>query len=188
MNWQLNPRIAIAAKLLHSGQVIAYPTEGVWGLGCDPMNERAVADILALKGRAASKGLIVIAASVQQLLPYIGLLSANELARLAERRAVPTTWIVPRARNTPLWLTGGRNTVAVRITDHPLSAALCRTFGGALVSTSANPSGKPAARTALKVRQYFRGQALFIVPGPLGGAAKPSEIRDLHSGEILRGS
>lgn len=186
MNWEQNQRIRIAAKLLHHGEVIAYPTEAVWGLGCDPLNQAAVTSILDLKGRAQSKGLILIAASALQLRPYLGDVRQEDIDRLTEVRAVPTTWVVPASRHTPHWLTGGRDTLAVRVTTHPLAAALCRVFGGPLVSTSANPQGKPPAKTAFKVRQYFRDAPVCIVPGALGGAVKPSEIRDLRNGSILR--
>ena len=186
MNWEHNPRIRIAAALLRCGEVVAYPTEAVWGLGCDPGNVGAVDRVLAVKGRAAAKGLILIAASSAQLLPYLGELSPDEVLRLGEARPVATTWVVPASRHAPPWVTGGRATIAVRVIRHPLAAALCRAFGGPLVSTSANPQGKPPARTALKVRQYFRGAHLHVVPGPLGGASQPSEIRDLHSGDVLR--
>jgi L-threonylcarbamoyladenylate synthase len=186
VNWEQNQRIRIAARLLRNGEVIAYPTEAVWGLGCDPLNQSAVARILALKGRAQSKGLILIAASAAQILPYLGRLCDGDVDRLTAPRAVPTTWVVPAARQVPQWLTGGRETLAVRITTHPMAAALCRVFGGPLVSTSANPQGKPPAKTAFKVRQYFRDAPVCIVPGALGGAVKPSEIRDLRNGSILR--
>ena len=165
--------------------MIAYPTEAVWGLGCDPRNPAAVAQVLTLKQRAAAKGVILIAASAEQLAPYLGPLPETARQRLAQRRPVPTTWVVPAAPLAPAWITGGRDTLAVRITDHPLAANLCRAFGGPVVSTSANPGGKPPARSALRVRGYFADQ-VYIVPGPLGGAAKPSEIRHLLSGDVLR--
>ncbi len=186
MNWLSNYRIRRATHHLWSGGVIAYPTEAVWGLGCDPLNGAAVARVLALKRRPVAKGVILIAASAKQLLPYLGELSPPELERLRAGYAVPTTWLVPAGRDAPDWITGGRETLAVRVTDHPLASALCTVFGGPIVSTSANPQGKPPARTALKVRCYFTGEPVHLVSGPLGGAAKPSEIRDLRSGEIVR--
>lgn len=186
MNWLLSPRITLAAAALKSGAVIAYPTEAVWGLGCDPQNEQAVADILTLKRRPEAKGMILIAADATQLQSYLGHINAEEFARLNTATTIPTTWIVPAGRFAPKWITGSHTTLAVRITRHPLAAALCRAFGGPIVSTSANPHGLPPARSALKVRRYFRGSGLGIVPGPLGGASKPSEIRDLLTGKILR--
>ena len=186
VNWELTPRLRIAAAMLRAGEVVAYPTEAVWGLGCDPLNEQAVARILELKGRAMAKGLILIAASTGQLTPFVAALRPEERARLEEERAVPTTWLVPASRRAPDWLTGGRDSIAVRITRHPVAAALCRVFGGPVVSTSANPGGMAPAKTALRVRHYFRSEGLYILAGPLGGANRPSEIRDLRSGDIIR--
>ena len=181
-----NYRIRRAAHHLWSGGVIAYPTEAVWGLGCDPLDPEAFDHILELKRRPVEKGVILIAASAGQLRPYLGDLSAEEMKRLRSPRPVPTTWVVPASPHAPEWITGGRRTLAARITGHPLAAALCRVFGGPIVSTSANPQAKPPARTALKVRCYFPAGEVHVVPGPLGGVARPSEIRDLRSGEILR--
>ena len=181
-----NFRINGAVATLRSGGVIAYPTEAVWGLGCDPLNSRAFAALLGLKQRALSKGVILIAADISQLQPYLGEMTSEDRARLSMPRANPTTWIVPASRFAPAWITGGRKTLAVRVTSHPLSAALCKAFGGPIVSTSANKQGKPPATTALKVRCYFPGDQVFVVPGALGGATKPSEIRDIKTGEVLR--
>ena len=172
--------------MLSAGGIIAYPTEAVWGLGCDPQNPAAFARLRALKSRAEAKGVILIAADSRQLQPYLGHLTAEQQRRLAAAATVPTTWIVPAGPAARPWLTGGRPTLAVRITGHPLAAELCRAFGGPIVSTSANRGGKAPARSALRVRCYFPGSAVLLVPGALGGAAKPSEIRDLATGNILR--
>lgn len=185
MNWLQNHRVRLAANLLHAGEVIAYPTEAVWGLGCDPLNWHAVSTLLALKDRPVEKGVILIATSVAQVSPFIRPLSEIEIERVLENRGVPTTWVIPASKHAPEWITGGRTSLAVRITRHPLAGSLCRAFGGAIVSTSANPAGKSPALTGLRVRQYF-GEQVHIVPGPLGGSSKPSEIRDLETGRIFR--
>ncbi len=184
--WIPETRVALGARWLLQGGVVAYPTEAVWGLGCDPRDPDAMETILALKGRPVDKGVILIAATAQQLLPYMAGLDDEEYRRLESRRAQPTTWVVPAGRGAPEWITGGRDTLAVRVIRHPIAAALCRAFGGPLVSTSANPAGLPPARTALKVRQYFRGAPLHYLPGHVGQARKPSEIRDLRSDRVLR--
>ncbi|HNE27004.1 MAG TPA: Sua5/YciO/YrdC/YwlC family protein, partial [Pseudomonadales bacterium] len=136
-----------AVSVLHSGGVIAYPTEAVWGLGCDPHNEEAVTQLLALKQRNWRKGVILIAADVAQLAPYLRGLPEEKLAVLHASWPGPNTWLVPNNGAAPAWITGGRSTLAVRVTAHPLAAALCKQFGGALVSTSANRAGKKPART-----------------------------------------
>lgn len=185
MNWSQNHRVRLAVNLLHAGEIIAYPTEAVWGLGCDPMNWQAVLQLLDLKSRPVEKGVIIIAASVDQVLPYVKSLSDSEMDRISEERDLPTTWVMPASSNAPQWITGGRDSLAVRITRHPLARALCVAFGGPIVSTSANPGGCSPAAISLRVRQYFGG-SVHIVEGPLGNSSKPSEIRDLKTGKIFR--
>lgn len=179
-------KLRSAARVIHAGGVIAYPTEAVWGLGCNPADALAVCRILDLKGRAAEKGLILIAPHLDYLLPWIAPLPPGQQRQLVQRQDRPVTWIVPARREIPFWLTGNRDTLAVRITDHAIARALCAAAGFPLVSTSANPGGHPPARTALAVRHYFGDQLDLIVTGATGDAERPSEIRDLVSGEILR--
>lgn len=186
LDWTRHPRILRAANLLHHGGVVAYPTEAVWGLGCDPLDRSAMDEILRLKGRAEKKGVILIAASADQIVPFVGRLTGEEWQRMLQPGFMPITWVVPASDLAPPWITGGRGTLAVRITRHPVAAALCQGFGGPLVSTSANPQGLPPARHALKVRCYFGRQLADITPGAVGNALRPSEIRDIRSGEILR--
>lgn len=180
--WQLKQ----AAQTVRDGGVIAYPTEAVYGLGCDPLNSQAVLRLLALKQRPMAKGLILIAADQAQLAPYMAPLSNEQQAKLDATWPGPVTWLVPARTETPRWLRGQYDSIAVRVTSHPLASALCRELGHALVSTSANPAGKTPARTSLKVRQYFGDQLDFVLSGPLGDQAAPTEIRELTSGKIIR--
>ena len=181
-----NLRLKVAAGQLRAGKLLGYPTEAVWGLGCDPLNRQAVADLLALKGRSAAKGLILIAADFAQIEPFLVIDSVQMKNQLLASWPGPVTWIVPCARTTPAWLQGNRGTLAVRVTGHPVAAALCRAFGGPIVSTSANPSGAPPARTQLKARCYFPGVRLHYLPGSTGGRKTPSAIIDARSGIKLR--
>lgn len=176
-----------AITMLHAGGVIAYPTEGVWGLGCDPFIEDAVLRILQLKQRPVEKGLILVAAGVDQVAALLQPLDA------AQRRAVlatwpgPTTWLLPDpAQLVPAWIKGKFPTVAVRVSAHPGVVALCRGFGGPLVSTSANPADAPPATSRLRVLTWFGRELDYVVPGRLGGQRGPSEIRDLHSAKPVR--
>ena len=176
-----------AVRVLHAGGVVAYPTEAVYGLGCDPLNGDAVMRLLAVKGRAPDKGLIVIAAGVDQLSPLLLPQSDAIMAPVLETWPGPVTWLLPAATGTPAWLTGDSDCIAVRVTGHRLAADLCRAFGGALVSTSANRSGRRPARTALQARRMLRGTCVdYFVNGATGGAALPSEIRDARDGHVLR--
>ncbi len=178
-------RRALVRKHLLSGGLIAYPTEGVFGLGCDPFNPRAVQRILELKGRARRKGFILIAASRGQLDRLVPPLPPPLEEQL--QRAQPITWLVPASPAVPRWLRGRRRTLAVRITAHPLAAELCQIFGGPLISTSANRSGRPPARRLFEVyRSFGRTRDLLVVPGKVGGLSGPTPIVDLLSGERLR--
>jgi L-threonylcarbamoyladenylate synthase len=174
-----------AARVIRRGGIIAYPTEGVYGLGCDPTNPVAIARILELKHRGWSKGLIVIAAYLDQLRKFADLSDRDIEQRLAEPTLEPITWIVPALAGLPRSLTGGRTTVAVRLIAHELTRALCERVGP-LVSTSANPSGVRPARDAFTVRRYFGAEVELIVPGYTGGGAGPSEIRDARTDAVLR--
>lgn len=180
------PEYQQAAAALIRGGVIAYPTEGVWGLGCDPWNQEAVERLLELKGRPSSKGLILLASEPDQLLPYLKSLNPNQSEQLVASRGHFITWLVPHAGEIPGWIAGDSDRVAVRLTDHPVASYICAAFGGPIVSTSANPSGMPAALSIMEVRQYFGDLIDVIVPGALGNQNGASEIRDMESGALVR--
>ncbi|AYC30880.1 Sua5/YciO/YrdC/YwlC family protein [Pseudomonas cavernae] len=178
-------RVQQAARVVRNGGVIAYPTEAVWGLGCDPWNEAAVLRLLALKERSLEKGLILVADSIRQFDFLFEDFPEAWLERLGSTWPGPNTWLVPHQNRLPEWITGAHNSVALRVSDHPLVRDLCA-LTGPLVSTSANPSGRPAARSRLRVEQYFHAQLDTVLGGALGGRKHPSLIRDLISGKVLR--
>jgi L-threonylcarbamoyladenylate synthase len=184
-----SPSIAIAANKMRCGEVIAYPTEAVWGLGCDPHNEKAVNTILALKQRHVAKGLILVAASVSQFAPYLQHLSQEQRATLDHSWPGPFTWLVPHHDTLPPWIYGDFPSVALRVSAHPTVHQLCNAFGGPIVSTSANPQGKPAPREAWQVHRYFHHSPLLtaVVKGQVGNSLQPSTITDLASGRVIRG-
>jgi len=172
---------------LKQQQVIAYPTEAVFGLGCDPDSEAAVMALLTLKQRPVEKGLILIAAEYSQLTPYIDdkTLTSAQRERMFASWPGPVTWVLPARPSTPAWLTGRFNSLAVRVSDHPDVQALCRGFGKPLVSTSANLTGLPPCRNAAEVTQQF-GADFPVLQAETGGRLNPSEIRDVISGELIR--
>ena len=174
-----------ATEICRKGGVIAYPTEAVFGLGCAPLNESAVNKILQLKIRPMSKGMILIAASVEQLLPFIDC-SPDQLRRLQDIPDQPTTWLVKKSHSTPAWITGNHDKIAVRITQHPIAKALCQQLESPLISTSANPAGHKPAKNLLRARQYFHDSVDCYVPGKLGSLRKPTQIRDIESNAIIR--
>ena len=182
MNWHIRE----AVRKLESGGVIAYPTETVYGLGCDPFNAAAVLHLLALKQRSISHGVILIAAGFEQLEPLLPTLAPAVRRRLGRPSIPPVTWVVPCLPDTPAWLTGNHDTLAVRITTHPLAAQLCEYWGGPLVSSSANLHGKAPATNPLAVRKAFDGQLDYILHGSDGASKVPSSVRDGLTGNILR--
>jgi len=177
-----------AATALNQGGVIAYPTEGVWGLGCDPLNQAAVMRLLDIKQRPLDKGLILIAAHLDQLKPLLDLaaLPTDRLAAVLATWPGPHTWIMPAHPSAPRWITGTHDSIAVRISAHPVVIALCDAFGGALVSTSANPAGAWPAKTVDAFDPALLAQIDGIVEGEVGGLERPTPIRDARDGSALR--
>ena len=178
-------RVQQAAQAVRAGAVIAYPTEAVWGLGCDPWDLDAVERLLDIKGRSVDKGLILVADNIRQFDFLFEDFPELWMDRMASTWPGPNTWLVPHQNLLPPWITGVHETVALRVSDHHLVRDLCALVGP-LVSTSANPQGRPAARTRIRVEQYFRGQIDLVLGGMLGGRKNPSVIRDVATGHVVR--
>ncbi len=175
------------AALRRSG-VIAYPTEAVWGLGCDPFDATAVQHLLRIKQRDASKGLILIAANLAQIAPLIDT-DALPYARLQDVLATwpgPHTWLLPCTPLAPAWLRGAHPTLALRVSAHPSVAALCNAFSGPIVSTSANLAGREPARVVEDLDPALLAQIDGVLEGTTGSLIAPTPIRDAVSGMILR--
>lgn len=175
-----------AVRHLRNGGILAYPTEAMYGLGCDPLNAYAVKRLLALKRRPYSKGLILIAADAEQLKPFIPPLDESLRKRLQASWPGPVTWIVPAQNWVPPWLTGKTHELAVRVTAHPGCVALCKAFGGPVISTSANPHGAAPAKTTHKIHSYFPHADLYFFPGKIGDLQHPTHIIHAQSGRSLR--
>ena len=170
---------------LRRGGIIAYPTESCYGLGCDPRNPRALQRLIRLKGRSAARGMLLIADRFKRLKPFVRPLHAADLARMQRSWPGPVTWVVPASAACRPLLTGGRPTIAVRVTAHPVAAQLCRSLGMALVSTSANKSGKKPTKTAAECRRIF-GARVRVIAGRIGRRRRPSTLIDLATENILR--
>ena len=176
-----------AVHALAKGGVIAYPTEAVWGLGCDPFNQAAVEKLLALKQRPRHKGLILVAADLQQIAPLLVGLSASQRQQLQDTWPGPVTWLMPDPQHwIPQYVKGNFATIAVRISAHPIVRDLCQTWGGPLVSTSANRAGEPALRSEWALRRHPLLQVDYLIPGATQNRKNPSEIRDLQTGQLIR--
>jgi len=177
-----------AAQTLRNGGVVAYPTEAVWGLGCDPFNEAAALRLLAIKQRDVAKGLILIAAERAQLDDLLDwdALSVDRRAAVEASWPGPNTWIVPATARVPRWITGTHTGVAVRVSAHPIVAGLCKAFGGPLVSTSANRAGEPPALDCGQLDPALLALLDGVCEGETSGLASPTPIRDALTGAVLR--
>ena len=178
-----NSHLQQAVSRLQTGGVIAYPTEGVWGLGCLWTDEDAIKEILRLKQRPLEKGMIVLCAKLSDIEAFLLPLSTEHQQQIAQHYPHPVTWILPCKSSVPESVRGQHNSIAVRFSRHPQVQELCAAVGP-IISTSANPTGLAAAMSAEDVRQYFNDQLSYILPGELGGYSKPSEIRTLDGQRV----
>lgn len=178
-------RLRMLARVIRASGIVAYPTEAVYGLGCDPADPRAVARLLRLKARPAGKGLILIADDAERLRGWAEDAALDDSAVRASWPG-PVTWILPACPAVPDWIRGDHADVAVRVTAHPLAAALCRAVEMPLVSTSANRTGRPPARSAVQVARHLGPELDAILRGNVGGNPRPTEIRDFRRGVVVR--
>ena len=185
-----NSNINKAVTVLQQGGVIAYPTEAVFGLGCDPQQRESIQKLLDIKQREKEKGLILIASDVSQIMPYIDISKLSDAMwnEVQSSWPGPVTWLIPANKNVSEMIRGKHESVAVRVTAHPLVKKLCTAFAKAIISTSANRSHQPPGRTADEVRNIFADQLDYVLDGELGKLNKPTEIRDAVSGNIIRPS
>ena len=174
-----------AVDVLRKGGVVAHASEGVWGIACDPLDAAAVGKVLAIKGRDAAKGLVLIAGHACHFKVEIASLDEATRERVLASWPGAVTWVVANHRFDD-WITGGRGTVAIRVPGHEQARALAASFGRAIVSTSANRAGAPPALTANEVEQRLGGEIDFVLPGAVGGRRGASRIIDAASGEVLR--
>ena len=179
-------KIAAANQTLIDGGIIAYPTEAVYGLGCDPMNETAVMHLLAIKHRSVDKGLILIAATPQQLANYIDISQLKHYPDVLESWPGPHTWLFPCYPEVPIWIRGQHKKLAVRVTAHSTAAQLCLAFGGAIISTSANIAKQAPAKNIQQVREQFNTQLDYILTGETNNLNETTPIRDAQTGQKIR--
>lgn len=182
-----NPiQIDEAVSAVKQGGIIAYPTESIFGLGCDPFNQTAVNDLLRLKQRPVEKGLILVASHIRQILPYIQPIEANDLARALKTWPGHYTWVFPKTLLVPQWISGSYPSIAVRVSKHPTIVALCQQLNAPLVSTSANKSDQNVLASIKDIKDTFGAKIHAYVDAPLGAENSASRIRDAHTLNQLR--
>jgi L-threonylcarbamoyladenylate synthase len=178
--------IALAARIVRRGGVVAYPTEAVFGLGCLPRHRAAVERVLAIKRRSWRKGLLLIGADLAQLERFVDLPPEPRRSEVLASWPGAVTWVLAAKARAPRWITGGRDSVAVRLTDHPLARELCRRVGEPIVSTSANRTRRPPFKRLLPLRRELGAAVDYVLAGPLGRLERPTPIRDGRTGRVLR--
>ncbi|MBI4417560.1 MAG: threonylcarbamoyl-AMP synthase [Ignavibacteriales bacterium] len=160
--------IADAAAILRAGGLVAFPTETVYGLGADALNEEAVKKVFAAKGRPQENPLIVHIADRSQLIDLADDIPEKGQKLGREFWPGPLTLVVKKTFLVPAAVTGGMETVAIRMPDHPVALALIEEFNGGIVGPSANLSGKPSPTTALHVMDDLNGRIDMVLnSGPV---------------------
>ena len=172
-------------KSVKNGAIFAYPTEAVYGLGCDINNKDAIQKILDIKKRDVSKGLIVISDNLEKVR---GLIDDNYYKTFSELNndVSHTTWLCPASRLVLPEVTGFSKKIAVRITRHKVSCEICKLLDFPIISTSANRVGDEPIVNFKRIKQYFDNEVDYIIEGELGSSSKPSRILDLLTKEVLR--
>ncbi|QIQ41491.1 MAG: L-threonylcarbamoyladenylate synthase type 1 TsaC [Buchnera aphidicola (Aphis urticata)] len=172
---------------LYCKKIIAYPTESMFGLGCDPDSQIAVKSLLNLKKRSLKKGFILVAANYKQVNKYIDetQISVAQKKNMFNYWPGPFTLLVPSNSSTPYWLTGKHNTVAIRISNHLSIVKLCTVFGKPLISTSANFTNMSPCVTRESVLENF-GKNFPLLNGNIGNEKNPSKIINIMNGKLVR--
>ena len=174
-----------AIELLRNGEVIGYPTEAVYGIGCDPWNKSSVVKVAEIKNRSFEKPFLMVASSVNQLEELVDISSLNE--NVMKSWPGHTTWLIKAKQSTPYWLRDNETgKVGVRVSDHPMIVKLCRLYGRPLISTSANIAGGQEIREQLEFKKVFSKSISYLVDGNIGDCEKTSIIIDMETNKKLR--
>ncbi|MBV7435210.1 L-threonylcarbamoyladenylate synthase [Cardiobacteriaceae bacterium TAE3-ERU3] len=177
---------AEVSAALRDGAVIAYPTEGVFGIGGDAANPAVATEVLRLKkGRDVGKGMVVVVSDWSQCAGWVDGLSAADFTGLDAASATrATTFILPASDQVPQGVRHRDGGIAIRRSSHPVVRALCACLGRPIISTSANLPGELPARSVAEVQAIFPD--MMVIDAPLGDAMRPSRIVDWRSGQVLR--
>lgn len=154
--------IQAAEDELLLGNVILYPTDTVWGIGCDALDANAIKKIYKIKEREESKSMILLVADVEMLSKYVAELPAG-FEKLIEQQERPTTYIFNKVRNLPQELLAQDGSIAIRITQEEFTHRLIRQLGRPIVSTSANVSGEPSPATFSEVSNTIKERVDYVV-------------------------
>jgi len=174
-----------AISCLKSGGIIAYPTEAVYGIGCDPYNKNSVKKITQIKKRESRKSYILVASELSQLSNLININSLSE--EVLNSWPGHNTWLIKPKKNIPSWLMDNENgLIAIRVSSHPEIVELCQFFKNPIISTSANISGNKILKNHHDVEKIFGSDLDYLVLGNVGEHPEPSIIKDMKTGKVIR--
>ncbi|MBL6685966.1 MAG: Sua5/YciO/YrdC/YwlC family protein [Methylophilaceae bacterium] len=172
-------------RYIINGNIILYPTESCFGIGCDPSNFFSIQKIKKIKKRNLKKNFLLIGSNMQEFKKYIIEIKNKDLKELYSKWPGPHTWVVDAKKNTSPWLSSSQKKIAIRIPSFSLCHKLTKGIGMALISTSANESGKRSIKNYRQACRFGNGR-VKIIKGVIGGMKKPSTIQDFTSKQILR--
>ncbi|MFC4892941.1 L-threonylcarbamoyladenylate synthase [Pseudofrancisella aestuarii] len=180
----LTSKISEIIKDLKKNNIVAIPTDTIYGFSC-LINESAIRSILSLKKRDPSKGLIIISSNPKHLANFIKLeiLSKAQLDKIFSETLEPTTWIVP-AKDEATWIAGGKDTIAIRLTNNEIIKEITSNLNQAIISTSANLSGDESLPTASMINDIFPN--IKTLEATKNTNTKPSKIIDVIKGIQIR--
>ena len=171
---------------LKAGKVLVHPTESIWGLGCDALNESAIDLIFKLKKRPLNKNLILLADSYFSIKNFVININPDQEKLLNEKWPGPYTFLFTYNKNLPSHLMNDTGKIAIRVSNHLPIKQLLECHKGYMVSTSANFSGKPNINCPKKILKTFANDDMAYYDESLGNQSKPSQIIDLETGIIIR--
>jgi len=174
-----------AVEYLKNGKIIAYPTETVFGIGCDPYKKDSVNRIFEIKKRPLVKKFILIASSYEQLTDVVNMEKITD--EVLKSWPGPNTWLVPPNKKLPEWLINKDNgLIAVRVSKNSAVKEMCEKFGKPIISTSANLYDSEALRNYEEVEKVFSETIDYLVIGETSKQKKPSTIKNMLTGEVIR--
>ena len=171
-----------ASKVLKNGGTAIYPTEGIYGLGCDPFNSKSVENIFKAKGRSKNKSFIILGSDIKY---FHNIIDSTYIMDESLQSESFTTWIVPSNENCPPWLKRN-NMVAIRLTKHETVMLLCDHMNAPIISTSANLSNSQYDGDIKNIEKVFDEKIDCVVKGILGNENKPSTIKNIITKEVIR--
>lgn len=184
---RIEEEIKKTVKILQQGGVILYPTDTIWGLGCDATNEKAVTRVYEIKKRTDTKAMLILVDDTSKILNYVE--EVPEMAwQLVELTTKPLTIIYPKAKNLPYNLVAEDESIGIRVTDEEFSKKLCAQFGKPIVSTSANISGKATPLNFSEISDEIKSAVDYIVKYRQKETLKPkpSSIIKIEKGNVIQ--